>query len=300
MAAKKKCPVMDHTTRKRRPCNGEFLNDDDTYCKIHGRMFTTPQLTTAQSLPQAATAQSPPFKLTGLEKNLAGLALNDGLQKSQKNPKKRKKKPRKRQKNPQKPQTAGYLIDFDMASYWDSEGSDARSRTGTPLYMALAARSDTSTPIHLPWYDIKSAFWVLLFGEGRRADPDFLSTLDGMDFENLENAKTKLLMFSSWEKLKKMEFMQGHVGLLLSRLRGFLFDYDWERTKMVADRLSFDESYKAERFQAWPEDDMEALGKNVAEGLKAAVEIFDEWFEECIDGLQRGTTFRLARNPPTK
>lgn len=186
-----------------------------------------------------------------------------------------------------KVQSAGYLIDFDMASYWGSQGSGARSRTGTPLYMALAVLSDMSTPsIHLPWYDIESVFWVLLFGEGRREDPDFHSVLDRADFENLRTAKIALLLSSGWVKLKKSEFMQGHVGLLLSRLRGLLFDYDWKPTTKVADRVLIEESYAAERFQASAQDDMKVLGENIAKALKAAVEIIDGWFEECIDGLQ--------------
>jgi len=186
-----------------------------------------------------------------------------------------------------KVQSAGYLIDFDMASYWGSKGSGARSRTGTSLYMALAVLSDSSTPsIHLPWYDIESIFWVLLIGEGRRADPDFLSALDGMDYESLGNAKTKLLLYTDWEKLKKSKFMQGHVGLLLSRLRGLLFDHNWKPTAEVADWLVFDEFYRAERFKAYPQDDMEVLGKNMAEALKVIVGVIDGWFEECINGLQ--------------
>ena|SRR5271170_333069 len=108
-----------------------------------------------------------------------------------------------------------------------------------------------------------------------------------MDFENLGNAKTTLLLFNGWEKLKKMKFMQAHVGLLLSRLHRLLFDYNWEQTTNLADRPSFDEFYKAERFQAWPQDDMEVLGKNIAEALKAVVGVIDGWFEECIDELQR-------------
>jgi len=106
-----------------------------------------------------------------------------------------------------------------------------------------------------------------------------------MDFENLGNAKTTLLLFNGWEKLKKMKFMQAHVGLLLSRLRGLLFDHDWDQTK-VADTLSVDETYGAERFKAYPQDDMEVLGKNMAEALKVIVGVIDGWFEECINGLQ--------------
>ena len=64
---------------------------------------------------------------------------------------------------------AGYLIDFDMASYWDTEGSGAKSRTGTPLYMAVEVLSNPDLPCHLPWYDIESVFWVLLIGEAKRS-----------------------------------------------------------------------------------------------------------------------------------
>jgi hypothetical protein len=186
-----------------------------------------------------------------------------------------------------KVQSAGYLIDFDMASYWCSEGSGARSRTGTPLYMALAVLSDASTPpIHLPWYDIESVFWVLLFGEGLRADPDFLSDVDTSSFKRLKNDKMVLLSLSGWVKLKKSEFMQGHVGLLLSRLRGLLFDCNWKPTAKVADGFIFDEFYTAERFQASTQDDMAVLGENIARALVEAVKIIDGWFKECIDGLQ--------------
>ena len=54
-----------------------------------------------------------------------------------------------------------------MASYWDSEGSGAKSRTGTPLYMALDVLLTPDLPCHLPWYDIESVFWVLLIGEAQ-------------------------------------------------------------------------------------------------------------------------------------
>jgi serine/threonine protein kinase len=61
-------------------------------------------------------------------------------------------------------ESAGYLIDFDVATFWNREGSGVRSRTGTPLYMALAVLSEEPPSFHLPWYDIESVFWLLLIG----------------------------------------------------------------------------------------------------------------------------------------
>src|SRR5271170_2969650 len=55
MVPKKQCPekVRDRTTGKRRLCQGKFDDDNDTYCWIHKgkHSSSTPQVTTAQSLP---------------------------------------------------------------------------------------------------------------------------------------------------------------------------------------------------------------------------------------------------------
>jgi hypothetical protein len=45
--------------------------------------------------------------------------------------------------------------------------------------------------------------------------------------------------------------------------------------------------YKGERFQTSVQDDVKALGENIADALNEAVKIIDEWFNECIDGLQK-------------
>jgi serine/threonine protein kinase len=182
---------------------------------------------------------------------------------------------------------AGYLIDFDMATFWDSEGSGARSRTGTPLYMALAVLSAVPPSFHLPWYDIESVFWLLLIGEGQRAGLSSFRFQDGMDLEDLGSKKARLISNTSWEKLKKLKFMQGHVGLLLCRLRGYLFDYNWAQTAEVVDRITQDELYEAERFQTSVQDDIKVLGENIANALNEAINIIDKWFRECIDGLQK-------------
>jgi hypothetical protein len=184
-------------------------------------------------------------------------------------------------------QSAGNLIDFDMASYWDTKGSGAWSRTGTAPYMALAVMSDVSEPpLHLPWHDIESVFWVLFLGEGRRAGHDSFKAPNGTDLESLKHSKSYLVSFG-WVTLKKAEFMQGHVGLLLRRLRGFLFDPNWTQTAEMNDVIALDDSYRAERFQVSVQDDRKTLGKNIANALEKAVKIIDTWFEECIDGLQK-------------
>ena len=182
--------------------------------------------------------------------------------------------------------SAGYLIDFDMATYWDSEGSGARSRTGTPSYMALAVLSK-STMLHLPWYDIESVFWLLLIGEEERADPSFCRFQDATDLQDLRLKKFDLISNSGWRKLKKLKFMQGHVGLLLCRLRGYLFDDNWTPTAEVVDTIPIEEHYTAERFRTSVQDDIKVLGENIANALNEAVNIIDKWFRECIDGLQK-------------
>src|SRR5271155_2464869 len=70
MVPKKQCPVKvrDRTTGKRRLCQGKFDDDNDTYCRIHKgkHSSSTPQVTTAQSLPltppPTPPAKTPPAK----------------------------------------------------------------------------------------------------------------------------------------------------------------------------------------------------------------------------------------------
>src|SRR5438045_3280757 len=117
-------------------------------------------------------------------------------------------------------ESAGFLIDFDMATFWDSNYSGAQSRIGTTLYMALEVLSEEPPHLHLPWYDIESVFWLLLIGEGERASLMSFQFQDAMDLKRLRFEKTDLIAKKGWENLKKLKFMQGHVGLLLRRLRG--------------------------------------------------------------------------------
>lgn len=184
-------------------------------------------------------------------------------------------------------ESAGYLIDFDMAAFWDSEGSGARSRTGTPLFMALAAMRAVPPSLHLPWYDIESVFWLLLIDEGERAGPSSFPVLHGLYSEDLRLRKADLIWQFGWEGLKKLKFMQGHVGLLLCRLRGYLFDHNWTPAAEVVDHIAVDGEYGAKRFQTSVQDDIKVLGENIANALNEAIHIIDKWFRECIDGLQK-------------
>ena len=86
-------------------------------------------------------------------------------------------------------ESEGYLIDFDMATFWDSKGSGAPSRTGTSLYMALEVLLKVSPSLHLPWHDIESVFWLLLIGEGERAGSFLLK--DVKDLEKLRLKRSK-------------------------------------------------------------------------------------------------------------
>jgi hypothetical protein len=99
--------------------------------------------------------------------------------------------------------------------------------------------------------------------------------------------KADLISKDSWEKLKKLEFMQGHVGLLLCRLPGYLFDYNWTQTAEVVDRITLDVVYEVDRFQTSVQDDIKVLGENIANALSEAIKIIDKWFRECNDGLQK-------------
>jgi hypothetical protein len=181
--------------------------------------------------------------------------------------------------------SAGNLIDFDMASYWDAGGNGAKSRTGTPLYMAVIVLcSAEPLPCHLPWYDIESVFWVLLIVEGKRSGEKFKG-LTGTDLVSLGLAKLDLV-FLSWPKLMKSAFMQGPVGKLLRRLRGFLFDSHWTPTKTLDAHISLDLKYKADRFKTGKEDEKESeRWKDMADALKEWVKIIGTWFDECINEL---------------
>jgi hypothetical protein len=181
--------------------------------------------------------------------------------------------------------SAGNLIDFDMASYWDVGGSSAKSRTGTPLYMAVIVLcSAKPPPCHLPWYDIESVFWVLLIVEGKRSGETFKG-LTGTDLVSLGRAKLDLV-FLSWPELMKSAFMEGPVGKLLCRLRAFLFDSQWTPTKTLDDDIALDLKYKADRFKTGKEDEKESeRWKDMADALEECVKIIGTWFDECINEL---------------
>jgi hypothetical protein len=184
-------------------------------------------------------------------------------------------------------QPAGNLIDFDMASYWATEGSGAKSRTGTPVYMAVNILSSIMPPTcHLPWYDIESVFWVLLIGEAKRSgEADLIEVPAGIDLRMLGGLKFQLLGVESWLELKEMNFMQGPVGKLLCRMRSFLFDNNWEPTR-EQDDLVLVVSYRAERFKTQGKGDQNERAKDMANALKEGVKTIDAWFEECINELE--------------
>lgn len=180
---------------------------------------------------------------------------------------------------------AGNLIDFDMASYWDAGGSGAKSRTGTPQYMAVIVLcSAEPLPCHLPWYDIESVFWVLLIVEGKRSGEKFKG-LTGTDLVSFGRAKLAFVLLS-WRELMKSAFMQGPVGKLLCRLRGFLFDSQWTPTKTLDARIVPDLNYETDRFKTGKEDETESeRWKDMAHALKEGVKIIGTWFDECINEL---------------
>src|SRR5207248_9137777 len=92
-------------------------------------------------------------------------------------------------------QPAGNLIDFDMASYWDAKGTGAKSRTGTPIYMAVnILNSMEPLTCHLPWYDIEGVFWVLFIGEAKRSGvANLIELRAGIDLKALGALKFGLL-----------------------------------------------------------------------------------------------------------
>src|SRR5947207_2638212 len=175
---------------------------------------------------------------------------------------------------------AGYLIDFDMASYWDTEGSGAKSRTGTPLYMAVEVLLDPDLLFHLPWYDIESVFWVLLIGEAKRSGelpneiqaPANLESLGAYKYRWIGNVKASL-------DLKKRRFMRGPVGELLCQLRGFLFDSSWDPREELDDIMELF-SYKVKRFGT------QEGAESIENALKEGVKTIDTWFKECIKKLE--------------
>jgi len=175
---------------------------------------------------------------------------------------------------------AGYLIDFDMASYWDTEGSGAKSRTGTPLYMAVNVLTTPNLSRHLPWYDIESVFWVLLIGEAKRSGELPNEIQAPASLNDLGSYKRCWIgNVNAWLDLKKRRSMRGPVGELLCRLQGFLFDFNWEPTKELDDILD-NFRYKAKRFGT------QEGAENIENALKEGVKIIDAWFEECIKKLE--------------
>jgi hypothetical protein len=186
-------------------------------------------------------------------------------------------------------QPAGNLIDFDMASYWDTEGTGAKARTGTPMYMAIDILvSKTPPACHLPWYDIESVFWVLLIGEAARAGERLFEYQTGTSLETLGNSKIALLLIR-WFDLMQENYMQGPVGKLLCRMRGFLFDSKWEPTWEPTGKLdnviTYNENYTADRFKTEGWKNLKERAENVANALKEGVKRIDTWFEECINEL---------------
>ena len=182
---------------------------------------------------------------------------------------------------------AGYLIDFDMASYWDTEGSGAKSRTGTPLYMAVYVLTTPNLSCHLPWFDIESVFWVLLIGEAKRAGglPNEIQAPASLN--DLGSYKRRWVgKVDAWLDLKKRKFMHGPVGELLCRLRGFLFDYNWKPTK-ERDKIVDHFGYVAERFGT------EGGAEDIENALKEGVKTIDAWFEECIKKLEAEQRYRV-------
>ena len=181
---------------------------------------------------------------------------------------------------------AGNLIDFDMASYWDAQGSGAKSRTGTPIYMAAKVLTSANPACHLPWYDIESVFWVLLIGEAKWSGEVAIEIPAGIDLKTLGEKKERLIASTdAWFDLKDKKFMHGPVGKLLCQLRRFLF-HKWELTDKPDDFIVPEFSYKAKRFGTQEEKDPKQFAENIANALKEGVARIDAWFEECIKELE--------------
>jgi hypothetical protein len=183
-------------------------------------------------------------------------------------------------------QPAGNLIDFDMASYWDAKSTGSKARTGTPIYMAVQILvSKTPPACHLPWYDIESVFWVLLIGEAARAGKDVFEYPAGASLKTLGDSKHTLLV-TEWLGLTQENYMQGPVGKLLCRMRGFLFNYYWESAREQDSHIALDVTYEAKRFKTQGWKNLKQLGDNIANALKEGVKRIDTWFEECINELR--------------
>jgi hypothetical protein len=181
--------------------------------------------------------------------------------------------------------SAGNLIDFDMASYWGAGGSGSKSRTGTPLYMAMNVLcSGTPLSCHLPWYDIESVFWVLLIVEGKRLGEKF-KTLTGTDLVSLGYAKSDFVNVKWRRVFMKSAFMTSPVGTLLRRLRGFLFDSQWTPKGTINDdKIFLDYEYEMDRFKTGKEDGKESeRWKDMADALKESLKTIGTWFDECIN-----------------
>lgn len=186
-------------------------------------------------------------------------------------------------------QPAGNLIDFDMASYWGAESTGSKARTGTPMYMAVEILTSEKPPTcHLPWHDIESVFWVLLIGEAARASKDLFEHGAERDLKSLGTAKMQLLAADGWSELMLENYMQGPVGRLLCRMRGFLFDYRWEPTGEQENYIALGVKYNVKRFgtQGWENPKQGA--DDIANALEEGVKKIDTWFEECINELRAG------------
>ena len=181
---------------------------------------------------------------------------------------------------------AGNIIDFDMASYWDAESTGSKARTGTPMYMAVQILiSKTPPACHLPWYDIESVFWVLLIGEAARASKSLFEHSAGTSLKMLGALKLNLLV-TEWLELTQENYMQGPVGKLLCRMRGFLFNHYWEPSREQDSDIAFRATYEAERFKTQGWKNLKWGADNIANGLKEGVKRIDTWFEECINELR--------------
>jgi hypothetical protein len=151
--------------------------------------------------------------------------------------------------------------------------------------MAVDVLCSAELTCHLPWYDIESVFWVLLIVEGKRSGEKF-EVPTGTTLADLGRLKLDLVGVRSWRKLMQSDFMQGPVGKLLCRLRGFLFDYHWTPTQRHDAHVSPDPTYFADRFKAGKDDeDEKERGNNMAKALKEGVENIVTWFDECITEL---------------
>ena len=71
-------------------------------------------------------------------------------------------------------------------------------------------------------------------------------------------------------------------GFMRGRLRGFLFNYNWEQTHEQGHFYYSWISYKAKRFNTQRKERAE----NIADSLKENVERINAWFEECIKELE--------------